>query len=163
MAIAKALESLILNGQTASTQATATVDTRISSCTGVTGSNLGSFSGRFTNDSTIKSVLVETEQDLTDSQSDRAAIRSEFANADAGLQSSINTEAYLRQQADATEASARQSYESFANSGRALLYNNLIAEETRATIAESALDSRLDIIEGSSSVSGSVNKAQADA
>ena len=163
LAIAKALESLILNGQTASTQATATVDTRISSCTGVTGSNLGSFSGRFTNDSTIKSVLVETEQDLTDSQSDRQAIRSEFATADASLQSSINTEAYLRQQGDSTEAYIRASADSALGVRIDDTETSIASEQARATSVENSLDSRLDVVEGGSSVVGSINKAQADA
>ena len=161
--LAKSLESLILNGQTQATQATTTVDSRISSCTGVSGSNLGNFGGRFSDDSTIKDVLAEAEQDLTSSESDRASIRSEFAAADSTLQSNINAEASARISADNAEASARLSYESFANSGRALLSNNIIAEETRATVAENALGSRLDTIEGASNIVGSIAKAQADA
>ena len=54
-------------------------------------------------------------------------------------------------------------YESFANSGRALLYNNIQTEEARAIAAEGALDARLDVVEGSSLTSGSIAKAQADA
>ena len=163
LAIAKSLESLILNGQTNQATQTAAVDSRISSCTGVSGSNLGPFGGRYSDNATIKQVLQESEQDLTDSESDRAAIRSEFSSADSALQSNLNNEAFLRQQADSTEASARLSYESFANSGRALLSSNIIAEETRATAAEGALGSRLDTVEGGSNVNGSISKAQADA
>ena len=137
--LAKSLESLILNGQTQSTQATTTVDTRISSCTGVTGSNLGSFGGRFTNDSTIKDVLTETEQDLTSSETDRAAIRSEFASADNGLQSNINTEAYLRAVADSSEASSRIAGDNAANSRIDTTNLNLGNEEARAIAAEGAL------------------------
>tara|TARA_R110002020_G_scaffold403525_1_gene613670 strand:- start:485 stop:3046 length:2562 start_codon:yes stop_codon:yes gene_type:complete len=161
--LAKSLESLILNGQTQATQATTTVDTRISSCTGVTGSNLGSFSGRFTNDSTIKDVLTETEQDLTSSETDRAAIRAEFASADNGLQSSINTEAYLRSVADSSEASSRIAGDNAANSRIDTTNLNLGNEEARALSAESALSSRLDTVEGGSSVNGSIAKAQVDA
>ena len=161
--IAKALESLILNGQSQATQATTTVDTRISSCTGVTGSNLGSFSGRFTNDSTIKSVLVETEQDLTDSQSDRAAIRSEFASADAGLQSNINSEISARQSADATEAYIRAGADSALGVRIDDAETAISTEQSRATSVENSLDARLDVVEGSSVTPGSIAKAQTDA
>ena len=95
--------------------------------------------------------------------SDRGTIRSEVAAADAGLQSNIDTEAYLRQQADAAEIVAREAYEAFANNGRITLYNKIVDEETRAEAAESVLDSRLDTVEGGSSVIGSIAKAQADA
>ena len=163
LAIAKALESLILNGQSQATQATTTVDTRISSCTGVTGSNLGSFSGRFTNDSTIKSVLVETEQDLTDSQSDRAAIRSEFASADNGLQSNINSEISARQSADATEAYIRAGADSALGVRIDDAETAISSEQSRATSVENSLDARLDVVEGSSVTTGSIAKAQTDA
>ena len=163
LAISKALESLILNGQSQATQSTTTVDTRISSCTGVTGSDLGSFGGRFTDNSTIKNILSETEQDLTSSESDRAAIRSEFAAANAGLQSSIGTEGYLRQQADATEAILRSGADNSLGIRIDDAETSISNEQARATGAENSLDARLDIIEGGAIITGSIAKAQADA
>ena len=161
--IAKSLESLILNGQTASTQATTAVDNRFSSCSGVTGSDLGNFGGRFTNESSIKDVLVEAEQDLTDSQSDRAAIRSEFAAADAGLQGNINAEISARISAVSSEASSRIANDNALSNSIATTNSNLSSETTRATSAENALDGRLDIVEGGTGVNGSIAKAQSDA
>jgi hypothetical protein len=161
--LAKSLEDLILNGQTQASQATTTVDSRISSCTGVSGSNLGNFGGRFTDESTIKDVLVETEADLTSSESDRAAIRSEFASADSTLQSNINSEAGSRISADGALQSNINSEASARISADNSLSNSISNEVTRATAAEDALDTRLDIVEGASNVNGSIAKAQADA
>jgi hypothetical protein len=163
LAIAKSLESLILGGATTQATQTQAVDSRISSCTGVSGSDLGSFGGRFSDNSTIKQVLQESEQDLTDSESDRAAIRSEFASADAGLASSIGTEAFLRQQGDSTEAISRIAGDNAANARIDATNLDLDNEEARALSAEAGLDARLDVVEGVSSVSGSISKAQADA
>ena len=163
LAIAKSLESLILNGQTTQATQTQAVDSRISSCTGVSGSDLGSFGGRYSDNATIKQVLQESEQDLTDSETDRAAIRSEFASADAGLASSIGTEAFLRQQGDSTEAISRIAGDNAANARIDATNLDLDGEEARAIAAEQGLGSRLDIVEGGSSVNGSISKAQADA
>ena len=163
LALLKSLEDLILNGQTQASQATTTVDTRISSCTGVSGSNLGDFGGRFSDESTIKDVLLETETDLTSSESDRAAIRTEFASADNTLQSNIDSESQSRVSADSTLQNNINSEANTRASQDISLSNQISTEVTRATSAENVLDGRLDIIEGGSTVSGSINKAQADA
>ena len=163
LAIAKSLESLILNGQTNQATQTAAVDSRISSCTGVTGSNLGSFGGRYSDNATIKQVLQESEQENTNSQNDRAAIRSEQTAANGNLQTLINNEVTARQAAILSESVARQSADSAASSGRALLASAISSEESRATTSEIDLSSRLDTVEAGSSVSGSISKAQADA
>ena len=84
--IAKALESLITNGQQTQQQETQTVDTRISSCTGVSGSNLGNFGGRFSNNSTIKSVLQEAELEIANSEVANTTLRQDMNTADATLQ-----------------------------------------------------------------------------
>lgn len=161
--IAKNLESLINTGQQTQQQETQQVDTRVSSCVGVGGADLGSFGGRFSDNSSIKQVLQESEQDLTDSQTDRAAIRSEFAAADLLLENSIDAEVSNRQSAISNEASARNiQYNALSNADNTIA-NNLQTETSRATNAEQSLDSRLDIVEGSSSTTGSINKAQADA
>ena len=161
--LAKSLEALIVSSQSSSTQATAAVDNRFSSCSGVSGNDLGSFGGRFTNESTIKNVLSEAETELGSAEADRAAIRSEFASADAGLLNAINQEANTRAAADAQEAQARLTSDAIASQLRANILQQLSDEETRAENAENALDARLDVVEGGSSVSGSIAKAQADA
>jgi len=163
LALAKSLEDLILNGQTQSTQATAAVDNRFSSCSGVTGSDLGNFGGRFTNESSIKDVLVEAEADLTSSESDRAAIRSEFAAADTTLQNNINAEVNARISAVSSEASSRIANDNALSNSISTTNSNLSAENTRAVASENALDARLDIVEGGSNVNGSIAKAQVDA
>ena len=108
--------------------------------------------------------MQESEQDLTDSESDRAAIRSEFASQQMhGLASSIGTEAFLRQQGDSTEAISRIAGDNAANARIDATNLDLDSEEARAVAAEQGLDARLDIVEGGSSVNGSISKAQADA
>ena len=163
LALAKSLEDLILNGQTTSSQATAAVDNRFSSCSGVSGNDLGNFGGRFSDESTIKDILVEAETDLTSSESDRTAIRSEFSAADTILQNNINAEVSARISAVSSEASSRIANDNALTNSLATTNNNLSNEFTRATTAEYALDDRLDIVEGGSNVNGSIAKAQADA
>ena len=163
LALAKSLEDLILNGQTQATQATAAVDNRFSSCSGVSGNDLGNFGGRFTNESSIKDVLVEAEADLTSSESDRVAIRSEFAAADTTLQNNINAEISARISAVSSEASSRISNDNALSNSISTTNSNLSAETTRAVASENALDARLDIVEGGSNVNGSIAKAQVDA
>ena len=163
LAIAKSLEALILTGQSSQATQTQAVDTRISSCTGVSGSDLGSFTGRFSDNATIKQVLQESEQDLTSSEADRGAIRSEFASADAGLQSNINSEAFARQSADTNEALSRIAGDNAVNSRVDSTNLDLSNETARAIASEQGLDARIDIVEGGSSVTGSIAKAQLDA
>jgi len=159
----KSLETILLTNQSQSSQATQDVDDRFTDCTGVNGSDLGDFGGRFTDGSTIKNVLTETETDLIAAEADRAAIRSEFLAADVNLQNAINQEANTRYAADAAEAQARLASDAIASQLRANIIQQITDEENRAITAENAAVTRLDTIEGNASTAGSINKAQADA
>lgn len=160
----KSLEALIIQVDTNATGGAATLDTRLSNLSGVSGANLLAFNeGIFTDNSTIKAVLQESESLHAASTTDRALIRTQFASADAALQANIDAEASARSSADQQETQSRLAYQSFADSGRALLHSMVTSEETRAISAESALGDRLDVVEGSDTVSGSVAKAEKDA
>lgn len=85
--------------------------------------------------------------------------------AEAALQAAISAEESARMAAISTEQSARAAAiaveKSRAEAAEAGLSAAISAEQTRAEGAESALDARLDVIEGSGE--GSVAKAKADA
>ena len=161
--IAKALESLVSTGQQTQQQETQTVDTRISSCTGVSGSNLGSFGGRFSNDSTIKAVLQETEVELANSEAANTTLRQDMNTADATLQSNIDAANTSRISGDAGVTSASIARDNTLQANIDTVDAALTSEAVSRLSADSALDSRLDIVEGSSTTTGSIAKAQADA
>jgi hypothetical protein len=161
--IAKALESLVSTGQTTQQQATVTVDTRISSCTGVSGSNLGNFGGRFSNDSTIKAVLQETEVELANNETANTTLRQDMNTADATLQSNIDSANSSRISGDLGVTAASIARDNTLQSNIDTVDAALSSEASTARSAEDALDSRLDIVEGSATTTGSIAKAQADA
>ena len=158
------LEALINAVDQAGADGTAAVTTRINNLTGVTGNNYGTFTGSSLPDNQSGKQLFQSVETLVESAtSDRAAIRSEFAAADSTLQSNIDAEATARASADTTlqanittEATAR--VQADAN-----LQNGLTNEAIARAAADSALDARVDILEGDSSTAGSVAKAQSDA
>ena len=161
--IAKSLESLITTGQQTQQQETQTVDTRISSCTGVSGSNLGSFGGRFSNDSTIKAVLQEAEVEIANSETANTTLRQDMNTADATLQSNIDSANSSRISGDAGVTSASIARDNTLQSNIDTVDAALTSEASTRLSADNALDSRLDIVEGSSTTTGSIAKAQADA
>jgi hypothetical protein len=161
--IAKQLESLVSTGQTTQQQATATVDSRISSCTGVSGSNLGNFSGRFSNDSTIKQVLQEAEVEIANSETANTTLRQDMNTADASLQANIDAANVARLSGDSATASASIARDNTLQSNIDTVDAALTSEAVSRLTADNALDARLDTLEASSTTAGSVAKAQADA
>jgi len=162
--ISKALETLVINVQQSSNDGTAVVDTRLTTISGVSGNSMAVFlEGLFPNNATIK-ALFQTSEGLHQSAiTDRALIRNQFADADTGLQQNIDAERVSRISAIHGEAQTR------AALGVALQQNidtnaaAITSETQRAIGEENALSSRLDIVEGPVSTSGSIAKAQADA
>ena len=164
LAILKALEVLINQVDAAASGGQATVSTRLDNLSGVTGSNLGTFTGALFGDSkSIKFVLQQSETAHESATTDRAAIRGEFAAADSTLSSAISAEESRALAAEASEASARASADTNLQSQITTNASSISTETSRATSAENALDTRLDIVEGADTVVGSIAKAQADA
>ena len=159
-----ALESFIESVDSTATGGQATIDTRLTSLSGVSGNNLQSFiEGLFTDNQSIKTIMQESETLHKAAITDRAAIRAERLAADGVLQSNIDQEEVSRQLADANlsaainqETANRINYAMLASAERS-------AEATSRIAGDSALSSRLDIVEGSETVEGSVNKAEQDA
>lgn len=162
LAILKALEVLISDVDAAATGGQATVNTRMDNLTGVTGNNMLTFSGGLLSaNKNIKQLLQELEILHTSAIADRAAIRSEFAAADSNLNTLITTETTNRNTAVSHEASTRASADSALDVKIGANTTAITTETNRATLAESGITARLDIIEGVGD--GSVAKAQADA
>ena len=162
LAVLKALESFIIQVDSSASGGQTTIDTRLTSLSGVVGNNLGSFSGLFSDSSTIKGVLSESEGMHAVSTQDRGLIRSQFAAADLVLQNALDAEVNRALGAEASEASARQSDVNSILSSLGQTNSNLVAETTRATSAEGILSGRLDIVEGEESQVGSIAHAVAE-
>ena len=161
--IAKKLEDLILQIESSGNDGTALVSTRLSTLSGVTSNSMELFTSLFSNNSTIKGLFIESEALHSAAITDRALIRNQFADADTGLQQNLDAETAARIGAVAQEASTRQAQDNTINARIDATNLGLANEEGRALLAEAGLDARLDIVEGGTSVSGSIDKAQADA
>ena len=160
--VAKNLEALIQSVEQSGNDGTATVNTRLTNLSGVSGANLGVFAqGIFSDNSTVKAVLIESENAHKNATDDRANIRQELATASTNLQNNIDAEETARISSVASEASARQAQDATLQNNIDATNQALTNESLRAVSAENALDSRLDVIEGNGT--GSINKAQAEA
>ena len=162
LAILKALEVLINQVDANATGGNTTTNTRLTNLSGVSGSNLGTFTGAlFDDNQTVKFVLQQSETAHESATTDRAAIRSEFAAADSTLSSAISAEETRALAAEAAEASARASADTNLQSQINTNAASIVTETSRATAAEGAISGRVTTIEGNGP--GSVAKAQADA
>jgi len=162
LAILKAIESALLTKDAAQTTVTSGITSRITALVGSSASNMGTFTqGLFSSNQSVKQLLQASETLHKSSLTDRGAIRTEFAAADAALQSNIDSEANTRSSATTTLQANIDSEANARNLGDATLTNNLAAEAIARAAADGELDARLDTIEGSGA--GSVAKAEADA
>tara|TARA_R110002020_G_scaffold461823_2_gene680979 strand:+ start:65 stop:2509 length:2445 start_codon:yes stop_codon:yes gene_type:complete len=156
-----ALEGLIQSVDNAATGGTTTVTTRLDNLSGVTGSNLSTFSGGVFNDnSTIKAVLQQSEGLHVSSTQDRAAIRSEAAAQATTEATALGNEVTARQNQD---SNLQQNIDTLSNTQVAdkNTLTQLIGTNNTARIqAENALDSRLDTVEGDDTTVGSIAHAQ---
>ena len=152
-----ALESLIVSVDNNASSGSTTLSLRLDNLSGVTGSNLGAFNGStFSANQNIKQVLQESEAKHESADSDRAAVRSEFATADAGLDAKIEAETVRALSAEASESSARQSSDNAIQNQINGLASGLAIEASTRASADSGLDSRLDVVEGDASTVGSI-------
>ena len=157
-----ALEQYIKSVDDNATGGVTTTNTRLDSLSGVTGNNLGAFTGGvFTDNSNIKNVLQESETKHVAADTDRAAIRSEVATADAAINSALQAETLRALSAEASETSARQVADIGIQTQVTANSSAISTEQSRATNAENALSGRLDVVEGSGA--GSIAKAESDA
>ena len=158
------LEALINAVDQSGADGTAAVTTRLNALTGVTGNNYGTFTGSSFADNQSGRQLFQAIETLHESATaDRAAIRNEFAAADSTLQSNIDSEASVRASADTTLQTNITTESTARVQADANLQNGLTNEAIARAAADSALDARVDILEGGSSTVGSIAKAQADA
>ena len=164
LGLMQALETYIAQVDTNATGGQTTIDTRLTTLSGTTTNNLGTFTGGvFSNNSSIKGVLIESEAAHLAATTDRASIRAEFTASDNTLNALIQGEAATRIAADNTLQSNIDSEASSRTSADNTLQSNIDSEATSRIAADNAQDARLDIIEGSSTTTGSIAKAQADA
>ena len=121
------LEALINQVDQSGADGTAALTTRLNNLSGVTGSNMGSFSGSlFVDGQNIKQLFQASETAHESATADRAAIRSENSARAAVVDAAI-----------ASEASSRAS-------GDATLQSNITSEETARIAADSALQSNIN-------------------
>lgn len=164
LALLKAMETYISNVDAAATGGAATIDTRLSTLSGVAGNSMGTFNGSILTDNlAIKPLIQEIETALAAGTVDRAAIRSEFASADSVLSAAITTEASVRNSADITLTQALATETATRTSMGLVLNSGLSSEANTRELADTALDARLATVEGSAVTVGSIAKAQADA
>ena len=162
LAVLKALESLIASSGSAQATATTQVDDRVSSCTGATGSNMGSFTGStFDADKNIKELIQQAETLIEQATADRAAIAAAAAAATGVVQSDLTAEASARALADNSLASDIASEAASRAAADGSLSYVMAQNAVQRVTADNALDARLDVVEGSAA--GSIAKAEADA
>ncbi|CAM0102713.1 hypothetical protein VPH5P1C_0018 [Vibrio phage 5P1c] len=145
LTVLKALETYIADVDTAATGGTATVNTRLNSLSGVTGNNLTTFTqGLFTGNSSIKTILQESETLHKSATADRAAIRTEFASADSNLQSNLNSETATRLANDNTLQSNINIEASTRASADAGLQSDITNEAITRSSADTTLQNNID-------------------
>lgn len=156
-----ALESLIQAVDNAASGGTTTVNTRIDNLSGVPGSNLQTFSnGVFSDNSTIKATLQQSENLHVASSQDRVAIRQEATTQAASEAAALNAEKQLRiQQGDALQQNI-DTVSQTQTSDKQALTNTINTNNVNRIAAENALDARLDTVEGDDTVVGSVANAK---
>lgn len=162
LAVLKALESYVIQVDASATGGATTLDTRLTSLSGVSGNNLGAFSGPvFPSDSTIKQVLEASSTEHINAGMDRAAIRSQYATSDQIIQNNLDAEIARAIAAEDAEAVTRAT--SDTNLQNAMMANSslIISESQTRAQADGLIHQRLDIIEGDNQTVGSVSNGVA--
>lgn len=160
--VLKALESYIVQVDTNATGGASTLDTRLTSLSGVSGNNLGTFSGPvFPDGATVKQVLEASSTEHINAGVDRAAIRSQYATADQIIQNNLDAEIARATAAEDAEAVTRATSDS--NLQNAINANSsiIISESQTRAQADGLIHQRLDILEGDNQTTGSVSNAVA--
>ena len=164
LAVLKALEAFIVQVDANATGGSATIETRLTNLAGVSGNNLGAFNDTtFPSNSTVKQVLEASLAKHLYADNDRAAIRSQFTTGDANLQTQLDAEIARATGSELVEQNTRYAEDQNLQAQITSNFSSLITEGQTRFFADSALQTRLDTVEGESNVVGSIKKALADA
>jgi hypothetical protein len=109
----------------------------------------------------LKELMQQVEGLIEQATADRAAVAAAAAAATGVVQGDLTAEANARSAADAALSNDINAETAARIQGDAYNSISIVVEQNRATAAESALDGRLDVVEGVGE--GSVAKAKADA
>ena len=162
LTILKALETYISQVDSNATGGSATIDTRLTSLSGVSGNNLGNFNNNlFPDNGTIKQILEASLTEHLNATADRAAIRASNATDKASLQSSIDNEVQRASGAELAESNARAAADTTLQNAINANSSLLISESQTRAQADGLIHQRLDIIEGDNQTVGSVSNAVA--
>ena len=139
------LELLINAVDQSGADGTAAVTTRLNNLSGVTGSNMGSFTGSlFVDGQNIKQLLQASETAHESATADRAAIRSEATTRAIAVDASIASEASARSSADAALQSNITTEETARISADSTLQSNINSEASARSSADATLQSNID-------------------
>ena len=160
----KSLEALILQVDQSGADGTATVNSRLTNLSGVTGSNMGTFtSSIYTDNSSQKTLFTETAVAIDNATADREMIRLELSSTEQTLDAKIDQEIQDRISGDTIEQNARATADHALDIKISANTTSIITESQTRFQEDGLIKGRLDIIEGDSSTVGSIAKAQADA
>lgn len=164
------LEVLINAVDQSGADGTAAVTSRLNALSGVTGNNMGSFTGSlFVDGQNIKQLLQASETAHESATSDRAAIRSENTARAAVVDAAITSEASSRASGDATLQSNITSEETARIAADSTLQSNINSEASSRSSADTTLQSNIDAEESarisavSQEVSDRTNAVSAEA
>ena len=139
------LEALINTVESSSADETAELATRLNNLSGVTGSNMGSFTGSlFVDSQNIKQLLQASETAHESATADRAAIRSENSARAATVDAAIASEASSRESADTTLQSNITAEETARIAADSTLQSNINSEASTRASADTTLQSNID-------------------
>ena len=155
------LEDLIVAVETSWADGTSVLTTRLNNLSGVTGSNMGTFTWNlFEDNKNIKQLLQVSETSHESATSDRAAIRNEASARATTVDNAISAETTARTAADATEKARAEAAETTLQSNidteastratsDANLQNNITNEAITRSWADTTLQNNIDIEEAS--------------
>ncbi|MCP4989819.1 MAG: hypothetical protein GY928_28310 [Colwellia sp.] len=139
------LELLINAVDQSGADGTAAVTTRLNNLSGVTGSNMGSFTGSlFVDGQNIKQLFQASETAHESATADRAAIRSEAATRSSAVDAAITSEASSRASADSTLQANITAEETSRISADSTLQSNINSEASARSSADTTLQSNID-------------------
>ena len=157
------IEELINAVESNGADGTTAVTSRINNLMGVSGANLGAFSGRLPDNSNTKTVLAAVEADLSSRQTDNMLLRQDMITGDASLQTNLDAANASRIAGDLASDAASVARDNTLQSNVDTVDAALTSEAATRLSADNALDARLDTVEGTSTTTGSIAKAQLDA
>ncbi|AUR84601.1 hypothetical protein NVP1061O_20 [Vibrio phage 1.061.O._10N.286.55.C2] len=139
------LEAFAVSVQSSANANNTALETRLNNLSGVTGSNMGTFTGGlFADNQNIKQLLQVSETAHESATSDRAAIRSEAVSRASVVDAAITSEANTRSSADTTLQNNIDSEAVTRATADAGLQSSLTNEAITRSSADSTLQSNID-------------------